>query len=183
MTDLYRELESQDAIEKSDSDLTNENIDDVRKYIETKDNSEGIHVAVSNAAEADTASEAKLQEPNQGKELESKEKVEGSSVDLTTEYNEDDNEAQDTATSTPTDVSAENAEEVEKVIDSLFDFEQVAASATTQDIPVAAHSNNAEADSIDNVSLDITSSTVYTDDIASECDTNVSTLSTPNAEL
>ncbi len=26
MTDLYRELESQDAIEKSDSNLTNENI-------------------------------------------------------------------------------------------------------------------------------------------------------------
>ncbi|MHC0448832.1 MAG: hypothetical protein ACRY3E_01895 [Candidatus Lariskella arthropodorum] len=122
MTDLYRELESQEAIEKSDSNLTNENINDVQKYTETKDNSEVIHnVAVLNTAEADTASEAELQDPNQGKELESKEKVEESSVDLTTKYNEDDNEAQDTATSTTTEVSAENAEEVEKVIDSLFE--------------------------------------------------------------
>ncbi|WP_339040240.1 hypothetical protein [Candidatus Lariskella endosymbiont of Hedychridium roseum] len=129
MTDLYRELESQEAIEKSDSNLTNENINDVQKYTETKDNSEVIHnVAVLNTAEADTASEAELQDPNQGKELESKEKVEESSVDLTTEYNEDDNEAQDTATSTTTEV---NAEEVKKVIDSSFDLEQVAASATT----------------------------------------------------
>lgn len=174
MTDLCRELKSQEAIEESDSDLTDENINYVRKYIETKGNSEVINIAVLNATEADTASEAELKGPSQDKELESKEKVEESSVDLTTEniqesittqYNGDDNEAPNIATSATTEVvGAENVEEVVNVIDSLFDFEQVAASATTQDTPVATDSNNVEADLIDDVSLEsVTSSTVYTD--------------------